>query len=37
MLVKMRLSFPGGDEKIIALSDITVNVPINDEMFRIKY
>jgi outer membrane lipoprotein-sorting protein len=34
LLVRMRLSFPDGDQKTIALEDITPNVPVTDEMFQ---
>jgi len=34
IMVQMRLSFPGGDQKTIALEDIVVDVPISDETFR---
>ena len=34
MLTRMRMTFPGGDQKTITLEDITVNVPVTDEMFR---
>jgi outer membrane lipoprotein-sorting protein len=34
MLTEMRLTFPGGDEKTIALEDVTLNVPVTDQMFR---
>jgi outer membrane lipoprotein-sorting protein len=36
LLVQMRMTFPGGDQKTIALDDIAVNVPIGDETFRIR-
>ena len=36
LLVQMRLSFPGGDQKTIALEDIAVNVPITDDIFQAK-
>jgi outer membrane lipoprotein-sorting protein len=35
MLVQMRLTFPGGDQKTIAFEDIAINVPITDDTFRI--
>ena len=34
LLTQMRMSFPGGDQKTIALEDITLNGPVTDEMFR---
>lgn len=34
LLVQMRLAFPGGEQKTIALDDITIDVPIADETFR---
>lgn len=34
MLTQMRLTFPGGDQKTIALDDVTLNVPVTDDMFR---
>ena len=34
--VQMRLSFPGGDQKTIALEDIAVNAPISDDLFQVK-
>ncbi len=34
LLVQMRLSFPGGDQKTIALDDIVVDVPVSDDTFR---
>jgi outer membrane lipoprotein-sorting protein len=36
MLVQMRMAFPGGDEKTIALEDVVLNVPIGDETFQAK-
>jgi outer membrane lipoprotein-sorting protein len=36
LLVRMRLTFPGGDQKTITLEDIAVNVPVTDEMFKIR-
>jgi outer membrane lipoprotein-sorting protein len=36
LLVQMQLTFPGGDKKTIRLEDVTVNVPVTDEMFRIR-
>ena len=36
LLTQMRLTFPGGDQKTIALGEITLNVPVTDEMFRVK-
>jgi len=34
MLSRMRLSFPGGDRKTIALEDVVLNVPVSEEMFQ---
>lgn len=34
LLVQMRMTFPGGDQKTIALEDVTLNVPVTDDMFR---
>lgn len=34
LLTRMRLTFPGGDEKTIALEEITLNVPVTEAMFR---
>jgi outer membrane lipoprotein-sorting protein len=34
LLVQMQMTFPGGDEKTIALDDIALNVPISDDMFQ---
>ena len=34
LLVQMRLSFPGGDQKTIALEDVVVDVPLSDDTFR---
>jgi outer membrane lipoprotein-sorting protein len=36
LLVQMRLTFPDGDRKTIRLEDIVVNVPVTDEMFKIR-
>jgi outer membrane lipoprotein-sorting protein len=36
MLVQMRLTFPGGDQKTIALEDIAINVPVSDDTFRVR-
>jgi outer membrane lipoprotein-sorting protein len=36
MLVQMRLTFPGGDQKTITLEDIAINVPLSDDTFRIR-
>jgi outer membrane lipoprotein-sorting protein len=33
-LSRMRLSFPGGDRKTIALEDVVLNVPVSEEMFQ---
>ena len=35
MLRQMRMTFPGGDDKLIALDDVEVNVPIEADTFRI--
>lgn len=35
LLVQMRMTFPGGDQKTVKLEDITVNVPIPDGTFRV--
>jgi len=34
MLAEMRLDFPGGEQKTIALSDVVVNVPVSDDLFK---
>lgn len=34
LLTQMRLSFPGGDRKTIALSDLIVNVPVPEDTFQ---
>jgi outer membrane lipoprotein-sorting protein len=34
LLIRMQMTFPGGDKKTIALDDIAVNVPITDELFH---
>jgi outer membrane lipoprotein-sorting protein len=34
LLVQMQMTFPGGDQKTIALDDIALNVPISDDMFQ---
>jgi len=36
LLAQMEMTFPGGDRKTITLSEVVVNVPVNDAMFRIK-
>jgi len=36
MLVQMRLTFPGGDQKTIALEDLAINVPVSDDTFHIQ-
>ncbi len=36
LLVQMRMTFAGGDQKTIALEDIAVNVPVTDETFQIR-
>ena len=30
------MTFPGGDRKSIRLDEVTLNVPVTDEMFRIR-
>jgi outer membrane lipoprotein-sorting protein len=35
MLVQMRLSFPGGDQKTIALDAVTMNVPVAADAFEV--
>ena len=36
VLVQMRMTFAGGDQKTIALDDIVVNVPVADDTFLIR-
>jgi outer membrane lipoprotein-sorting protein len=36
LLVQLQMTFAGGDRKTIRLDDVTVNVPITDEMFLIR-
>jgi outer membrane lipoprotein-sorting protein len=36
MLVQMRLTFPGGDQKTIALEDLAIDVPVSDDTFHIR-
>jgi outer membrane lipoprotein-sorting protein len=36
VLVQMRMAFPGGDQKTIALDDIMLNVPLGDDTFQAK-
>ena len=36
MMVQMRMTFAGGDQKTIALEDIALNVPVTDETFQIR-
>ena len=36
MLVQLRMAFPGGDQKTIALEDVTLNVPIASDTFQVK-
>jgi outer membrane lipoprotein-sorting protein len=36
VLVQMRLTFPGGDQKTITLRDIEINVPVSDDTFQIR-
>jgi outer membrane lipoprotein-sorting protein len=35
LLAQMRMAFPGGDTKTIRLEDLTENVPISDDTFKI--
>ena len=36
LLVQLQMTFPGGDRKTIRLDEVTVNVPVTDEMFLIR-
>jgi outer membrane lipoprotein-sorting protein len=36
LLVQMRMTFPGGDQKTVKLEDIAVNVPVTEGTFRIE-
>ena len=36
LLVQLQMTFAGGDRKTIRLDDVTVNVPVTDEMFLIR-
>ena len=36
MLVQLRMAFPAGDRKTIALEDVTLNVPIPSDTFQVK-
>ena len=36
LLVRMQMTFPGGDTKTIALDDIVLNVPIGDDTFEVR-
>ena len=36
LLVQLQMTFAGGDRKTIRLDDVTVNVPITDEIFLIR-
>lgn len=36
LLVQLQMTFPGGDTRTIRLDDVTVNVPVTDEMFLIR-
>jgi outer membrane lipoprotein-sorting protein len=36
LLIQLQMTFPGGDRKTITLDDVTVNVPVTDEMFLIR-
>jgi len=36
LLSQMRLTFPGGDQKTIKLDEVTVNVPVSDNMFQVR-
>jgi outer membrane lipoprotein-sorting protein len=33
LMTEMRMSFPGGDQKTIALEDVELNVPVSDDTF----
>src|SRR5262249_51132558 len=35
VLVRMEMTFPSGDTKLIALEDVSMNVPIDDNTFRV--
>jgi outer membrane lipoprotein-sorting protein len=34
LMTRMRMTFPGGDQKTIALEDLVTDVPVTDDMFR---
>jgi outer membrane lipoprotein-sorting protein len=34
LLTEMRMTFPGGDQKTIALEDVELNVPVTEETFK---
>ena len=36
LLVQMRMTFPGGDQKTIRLEEVVVNVPVADGTFQIR-
>ena len=36
LLVQLQMTFAGGDRKTIRLDDVTVNVPVTDEVFLIR-
>ena len=36
LLVQMRTTFAGGDQKTIALEDIALNVPVSEETFQVR-
>jgi outer membrane lipoprotein-sorting protein len=36
LMVQLQMTFPGGDRKTIRLDDVAVNVPVTDDMFRIR-
>jgi len=36
LLAQLQMTFPGGDRKTIRLDDVTVNVPVTDEMFLVR-
>jgi outer membrane lipoprotein-sorting protein len=36
LLVQLQMTFAGGDRKTIRLDDVTVNVPVTDEIFLIR-
>jgi outer membrane lipoprotein-sorting protein len=36
LLVQMQMTFPGGDRKMIRLDEVTPNVPVTNDTFRIR-